>query len=73
MGRGSVGCLGGIVRHRTGGLRPVLVSTKSLASDLVMGMSVPVDRMVSHTGTGIARTMRQIHETTVTKETGAGE
>ena len=74
MGRGSVGCLGGIVlRRRTGGFRPVFVSTKSLINDLVTGTRVPVDRTVSHTGTGIARTMRQIHETTATRETGAGD
>ena len=54
------------------GFCPVFMSTKSLINDLVTGTRVPVDRMVSHTGTGIARTMRQIHETTATRETGAG-
>ena len=62
-----------VLRRRTGGFRPVLVSTKSLVSDLVTGMRVPVDRMVSQVGTGIARSIRQMQETTVTKETGTGE
>ena len=73
-GKGSVGCLGGIVlRRRTGGFRPVFASTKSLISDLVTGMREPVDRMVSHAGTGIARTMRPMHDATVATETGTGE
>jgi hypothetical protein len=74
MGRGSVGCLGGIVlRRRTGGFRPILVLTESLTSDLVTVMRVPVNRAVSHTGTGIARAMRQTRETTATKERGTVE
>ena len=62
-----------MLRRRTGGFRPVFVSTKSLVNDLDTGMRVPVDRMVSHVGTGMARTMRQIQETMVTKETGTGD
>jgi hypothetical protein len=51
---------GMVLRRRTGGFRPDLMSTKSLVNDLDTGMRVPVDHMASHAGTRIGRTMRQI-------------
>ena len=62
-----------MLRRRTGGFLPVFLSTKPLISDLVTGMRVPVDRMVSHVGTEMARVIRQTQETRVTEEMGTGE